>query len=190
MTQKMLDQSMEIKNLIHKSSVEKKVKINKKLLEEQIDLCRGIMMMSYPGFHGLGKWEPIWMILENEEHFDEKTDLTDDLGYDNVTFWACNKELQKGKTFADHFGKNEKTKLVIKAVKRGGGAPAREPAVDAETHKAMLSYYHKKTEEAKELENIDEGDSHMNSGWANSGNLKASLHGQSDVQWKFGGMGK
>ena len=190
MTKKMLEQSMNIKNLIHKSSIEQKRFMSKELLNEQIDLCRGIMMMSYPGFHGLGKWEPIWMILENEEHFDEKTDLTDDLGYDNVNLWACNKELTKGKTFADHFGKNEKTKLVVKAVKKGGGAPAREPAVDADTHKAMLSYYHKKTEEAKTLETADDGDQHLNAAWANSGNLKASLHGSGDVQWKFGGMGK
>lgn len=77
------------------------------------------MMMAYPGFHGLGEWEPIWTILENKEHFDEKYDATDDLGYDNVTLWACNKELTKGKTFADHFGKNEKSKLIVKAVKKG-----------------------------------------------------------------------
>jgi len=53
----------------------------------------------------------------------------------------------------------------------------------------MLSYYHKKTEEAKTLETADDGDQHMNAQWANSGNLKASLHGSGDVQWKFGGMG-
>lgn len=77
------------------------------------------MMMAYPGFHGLGEWEPIWMILENKEHIDEKYDGTDDLTYDNVTLWACNKEFKKGKTFADHFGKNEKQKLIVKATKAG-----------------------------------------------------------------------
>jgi cilia- and flagella-associated protein 298 len=59
--------------------------------------------------------------------------------------------------------------------------------VDPDTHKAMLSFYHKKEKEMKELENADEGDHHMNSQWANSGNLKAQLHGSTDIKWKFGG---
>jgi len=37
----------------------------------------------------------------------------------------------------------------------------------------MLSYYHKKQEEAKNLEEADEGDHHFNSEWASSGQLKA-----------------
>lgn len=102
--------------------------------------------MAYPGFHGLGKWEPMWVILENQEEFDEKMNLSDDLATDNATLWCVNKELQagKGKLFSDYFGKNEKSKMVIKATKKGGGAPVREPMIDEETHKKMLSYYHKK----------------------------------------------
>lgn len=58
--------------------------------------------------------------------------------------------------------------MVIKAQKKGTGAPQREPMIDQETHKKMLSYYHKKTEEAKKLEENDEGDHHMNSAWASN----------------------
>ena len=29
-------------------------------------------MMAYPAYHGLGDWEPIKVILENREEFDEK----------------------------------------------------------------------------------------------------------------------
>lgn len=67
-------------------------------MTEQLDICRGLMMMAYPGFYGLGDWEPIWVILENKEEFDPKMDLTDDLDSANTTLWAVNKELQKGKT--------------------------------------------------------------------------------------------
>lgn len=125
-------------------------------------------MMAYPGFHGLGDWEPIWVILENKEEWDEKMDHSDDLKAETTTLWAVNKELQRGKTFADHFGPNEKTKVVIKATSRGGGAPQREPMIDGETHKKMLAYYHKKQEEAKKLDEVDEGDDHMNSAWADN----------------------
>lgn len=144
MTNKMLEHSMEMKKLIHKSSVEQKRFLTKEILQEQIELCRGLMMMAYPGFHGLGKWEPIWVILENKEEFDEKMNLTDDLAYDNTTLWCVNKELVSGKIFSDYFGKNEKQKMVIKAQKKGSGAPQREALIDDETHKKMLAYYHKK----------------------------------------------
>ena len=44
--------------------------------------------------------------------------------------------MQSGKTFADYFGKNEKSKMVVKVTQRGGGAPQQaalrgsEPPVD------------------------------------------------------------
>jgi hypothetical protein len=123
MTQKMLDHSMGIKKLIHKNSIAEKRMLNISMLTEQLDLVRGIMMMAYPGFHGLGDWEPMWVILENNEEHDPKMDLTDDLDPATTTLFAVNKELTLGKTLSDFFGKNEKSKLVIKAIKKGGGAP-------------------------------------------------------------------
>ena len=120
----------QMKLLVHKNSVDQKQILTKEMLTEQLDLVRGLMMMAYPGFHGLGVWEPIWVILENKEEFDEKMNLTDDLAIDNCVLWCVNNELQSGKTFADYFGKNEKSKMVMKVTKRGGGAPVREPVID------------------------------------------------------------
>jgi hypothetical protein len=51
----------------------------------------------------------------------------------------------------------------------------------------MLSYYHKKQEEVKTLE-TDNQDDFMNSSWANNKNLKAQMHGQSDIKWRGGRM--
>lgn len=69
-------------------------------------------------------------------------DLTDELYADKCTIWICGKELQPGKTFAEYFGKNEKSKYVVKIQKKGTGAPVREPMIDPETHKKMLSFYY------------------------------------------------
>jgi cilia- and flagella-associated protein 298 len=143
MTNKMLEQSMAMKKMIHVSSVTEKRFLTKAMLQE-LDLTRGLMMMAYPGFHGLGEWEPIWVILENKEQWDEKMNLSDDLEAENTVLWCVSKELQRGKTFADHFGKNEKSKMIIKATKKGGGAPAKEPMISEEEHKKMLAFYHKK----------------------------------------------
>jgi cilia- and flagella-associated protein 298 len=56
--------------------------------------------------------------------------------------------------------------------------------IDEQTHKQMLSYYYKKQEEQKKLEEDNE-DAYMNSSWADTKQLKSSLHGQSNVKWKF-----
>ena len=75
--------------------------------------------------------------------------------------------------------------MVLKATTLGSGAPQREPLIDGDTHKKMLAFYHKKTEEAKKLDEMDDGDQYMNSAWADGRALKASLHGQNNVKWKF-----
>jgi hypothetical protein len=92
-SQQMLAQAMKMKELVHKSSVDNKRYLSKEMLWEQIDYVRGLVMMAYPGFHGLGEWEPIWVILENQEEFDDKMDHTDDLDAEKTTLWAVNKEL-------------------------------------------------------------------------------------------------
>jgi len=151
-----------------------------------MDVCRGLMMMAYPGFHGLGDWEPIWVVLENQEDFDAALHGTDDLKVDNTVLWCVNKELQLGKTFSDYFGKNEKSKMVVKVTNRGGGAPMREPLITDDEHKKMLSYYHKKTEEATKLDDADDGDQYLNSAWADNRQLKAQLQGiEGNIKMKF-----
>ena len=93
MTKMMLDESMKTKLLIHKQQVDNKVCLSKKMMMDQLDIIRGLMMMAYPAYHGLGEWEPIKVILENREEFDEKMDLSDDLWADKSTIWICGKEL-------------------------------------------------------------------------------------------------
>jgi hypothetical protein len=124
---------MKAKLVIHKGQVDNKVSLTKQMMTEQLDLIRGLVMMAYPAYYGLGEWEPIKVILENREEFDEKMDLSDDLWVDKSSLWICGKELQSEKFFYDYFGKNEKSKYVVKVQKRGSGAPQREPMIDEKT---------------------------------------------------------
>jgi hypothetical protein len=73
--------------------VDKKVILSKEMLQNELDIIRGLTMMAYPGYYGLGEWEPIRVILENQEEFDDKSDLTDDMTPENVTMWVAGKEL-------------------------------------------------------------------------------------------------
>lgn len=114
MTKMMLDEAMKSKLLIHKNQVDQKVCLTKKMMMDQLDIIRGLIMMAYPAYHGLGEWEPIKVILENREEFDEKMDLSDDLYADKSSLWICGKELHNEKYFHEYFGKNEKSKYVVK----------------------------------------------------------------------------
>ena len=147
-----------------------------------MDVFKGLVMMAYPGYHGLGEWEPIRFLLEEE---DDHNDLLDAA---KVSLWIVGKELLPPKLFSDYFGKNEKSKFVVKLQSRGQGAPQREPVVDGDTHKAMLQYYHRKQEEQKVLEEEND-DQFMNSAWADTRQMKAAMHGTGQIKWRGGAAG-
>ena len=65
MTKQMLDIAAKAKEAIHVKLVERKQELTKEVLLEQIDIIRGITMMAYPAYHGLGEWEPLKVLLED-----------------------------------------------------------------------------------------------------------------------------
>ena len=180
---KMLEESMNAKQLVHKTQVERKVALTMEMCNNQMDVFRGLMMMAYPGYHGLGEWEPIKLLLEDRSNWSNNTEMSDFLDIEKSTLWAVNKEMAPNKKFSDYFGKNEKTKVVCKIQTKGSGAPVREPTVDPETHKQMLSYYHKKQEEMKQL-NEDNEDNFLNSQWADNKAMKAQMHGTTNIKFR------
>lgn len=170
---------------IHVDNVSKKNPITKEKLEELIDWFRGMTMKAYPAFHGLGPWEPVLILLENKEEIDHTLHGTDDLVLDKAQLWWAGKELAKGKKLCDYVGKNEKSKIIVKMQHKGSGAPVREPLIDENAHKNMLSYFHKKQEEQKKLEEDDE-DAYLYSPWANPSALKGQLQGTGDIKYRPG----
>ena len=104
----MLEECMKGKQMIHKTTVDRKINLTMKMMTDQMDIYRGLVMMAYPGYFGLGDYEPIKVILENQEEWDEKMNLSEDLAADNCTLWIVSKECQPQKLFSDIFGKNEK----------------------------------------------------------------------------------
>lgn len=113
-TRTMLEESMKAKELIAITSVDKKQMLTEEILLEQIERFRGVIMMAYPAYHGLGEWEPAKVLLENKEDFDEALHHSDDLKEETAQVWICGKELANGKLFSDYFGTNEKSKFVVK----------------------------------------------------------------------------
>lgn len=81
-----------------------------------MDKLRGAVMIAYPAYHGLPEWEPVVLILENKHDWvaGKETDVAEYLDESKTSMWWAGKELIKGKILKDYFGKNEKTKVIVK----------------------------------------------------------------------------
>uniref|UniRef100_A0A7S1PAK6 Uncharacterized protein n=1 Tax=Vitrella brassicaformis TaxID=1169539 RepID=A0A7S1PAK6_9ALVE len=153
-------------------------------LQESLDNLRGAVMIAYPAYHNLPEWDPARMILEDKDPLEGTHEGKEVLCESSTGLWWAGKEMRRGKLVSDFLGRNEKTKVVARLQPANAGAPVREPRVDEETHKAMLSFYHKRQQEDKQLED-DEDDSYLGSAWANPRGLKNALvGGGKDIKWK------
>lgn len=151
------------------------------IITEQIDKLKGAVMIVYP--MGLPPYDEVQHILNDTENLAGRQDQLMVIDEAEAQIWWAGKELTRGKTLGDFIGRNEKTTIIAKIQKKGGGAPVREPVVDAETQKQMMAYSYKKQEEWKKLEEADD-DAYLNAPWADSGALKRSMHGTGGVSWR------
>lgn len=55
---------MKAKQMVHKTQIDRKEFITEELINQELDIIKGLIMMGYPGYHGLGEYEPIRMLLE------------------------------------------------------------------------------------------------------------------------------
>ena len=67
MTKMMLKHVTEAKLVIYKDNVAKKISLTEKVLLDHLDILRGVVLIAYPAFHGLGVWEPARAILEAKD---------------------------------------------------------------------------------------------------------------------------
>jgi len=161
--------------------------LTKEACQVQIDNMRGAVMIAYPAYHRLPVYDPTRLELEDKEELDGVTDLQAVLDFTQTNLWWAGKELQANKALEEYVGRNEKTKIVGKLAPKSSGAPAREPRIDENTHKAMLSHYYKKQEENKKLQ-ADEDDSYLDAQWADPKALKGALVGGGrPISWRAGG---
>eukprot|EP00879_Flechtneria_rotunda_P011011 GHRR01011506.1.p1 GENE.GHRR01011506.1~~GHRR01011506.1.p1 ORF type:complete len:198 (+),score=74.55 GHRR01011506.1:399-992(+) len=176
---KLLNELEKAAAVASKKLVQQKQPLTASELEEAIDRIRGAVMICYPA--GLPDWDFVRQCLEQQEDLSGTSFGGVDLDSDTATLWFAGKQLLPDKALSDYIGRNERTKATVKLQKKGQGAPAREPVVDAETQNAMMAWYYKKQEEQKAL-NQDEDDSYTHSSWANSKSLKAHFTGISTVR--------
>eukprot|EP01012_Entosiphon_sulcatum_P004886 TRINITY_DN12033_c0_g1_i1.p1 TRINITY_DN12033_c0_g1~~TRINITY_DN12033_c0_g1_i1.p1 ORF type:complete len:266 (-),score=65.48 TRINITY_DN12033_c0_g1_i1:15-779(-) len=120
----------------------------------------------------------VGVIDEEPEHMADRKELIDPA---KAVAWFSGRQLYRDKTIAEIVGRNEKTTLVVKLTPPDSGAPAREQPMGQHEVNHMLSYWHKKQEEAKRLEE-DDDISFGNSGWADPRQLKTQFQGIGNVR--------
>lgn len=169
----------EARQLLGKDQAKAGVCLTEAMVAEAFDRCRGAVMIVYP--MGLPPHEETQQVLQDKEELSGRQAALEVIGEEEAQLWWAGKELLPEKSLGEYVGKNEKTKVVVKLQKRGGGAPSREPVVDEETQKKMMAYAYRKQEEMKKLE-AAEDDSYLDSGWADPSTLRRQLHGLGNIK--------
>ncbi len=152
------------------------------MLADRVDTLRGAVAMAYP--MGLPENDTIRLMFEDvDDGF-----LSDVMGPDfmdpaTATLWWAGKEFFRDTTVGDRVGRNEKTKVVARLQRKGGGAPVREPAVSEDERRAMMSWYFKKQEEAKAMAE-DAEDGYLAAPWADPKALKRDLMGTGSIGFR------
>lgn len=169
------------KEKVSKNLVLRDISLTQFKIQEALDELRGAVTIVYP--MGLPPHDPIQAELENKEDLEGTSAAQEVIPADIGSLWFSSKEMLAGKKLSDYLGRNEKSKVIVKIQKKGGGAPVREPAISEDEQKKMMAFYYKKQEEMKKLvENED--DSHLNSDWADSSALQRQFQGLNDIKWK------
>ncbi len=140
-----------------------------------------IFFSAYP--MGLPEWDTVRLTIESNEGLDGTAAGQQLLNEETAELWVASKIFDRtgNQTVGDRLGHNEKTKVIGKLQRPGGGAPGREAAISEDERKAMMAYYFKKQEELKKMSESSEDD-YLHSSWADPKQLQRSLRGQGDVR--------
>mmetsp|Transcript_64885 Transcript_64885/g.174170 ORF Transcript_64885/g.174170 Transcript_64885/m.174170 type:complete len:198 (+) Transcript_64885:448-1041(+) len=164
-----------------KQHVARGIKITPKYFKDCLDCLRGAVTIAFP--EGLPEYDEVRQLLLGDWECDGRTMEMFEAG--EAELWWAGKQMEQGQERAlrDYVGRNDKTKVIAKLQRRGGGAPAGEPPVDEQTQRDMMAFWHKKQEEAKRLAEEDE-DAHLGAAWADPRQLRSHLQGTGGVRWR------
>ena len=160
---------------IDKNTVTRKIPMTMAFLQEKLDNIRGSVMMGYP--MGLPEWDTVRLTIESDDGLAGTSAGQSILDPNTAELWVASRIFDRNTKISDRLGNNEKTKVIAKLQKQGGGCPGREAVVSEEEKKAMMAFYFKKQEEMKKLAESSEDD-YLNSVWADPKQLQRSLRGQ------------
>lgn len=151
-------------------------------LKEKLMNVRGAVMMAFP--MGLPAHDPVQRLLNEEDPeaaLGDGSSVLEVASENTAELWWAGKQFFRDQHVRDLVGTNEKTKVIVKLQRKGGGAPGREPAVSEAERQAMMAFYFKKQEELKQAAE-DDAEDYMSSTWADPRALKNSLRGTQRIR--------
>ncbi|KAI9922944.1 hypothetical protein PsorP6_001196 [Peronosclerospora sorghi] len=164
------------------TQVAHRICIKESELQEKLQNIRRAVAMAFP--MGLPSYDPVKLMLDAEsaeEALANSSAVLDLLPEDTAELWWAGKQFVRDQNVSDLVGKNEKSTLVVKLQKQGGGAPSREPGVSEKERKAMMAFAFKKEQELQQLTESDPED-YMTPTWADPRALKNSLRGTGNIR--------
>jgi hypothetical protein len=165
-----------------KAQVARRVCVQEDELLEKLQNIRGAVAMAFP--MGLPAHDPVKLMLDAEsaeEALADSSAVLEVLPEDTAELWWAGKQFFRDQCVRDLAGKNEKSTLIVKLQKKGGGAPGREPGVSEDERKAMMAFYFKKQQELQQAAE-DDAEDYMASSWADPKALKNSLRGTGNIR--------
>jgi len=180
--QEVMNKAIEdVKARVSKKKVDVGVCISLKEIQECLDILRGAVTIAYP--MNLPPHDVIRMEFENTEDLSGTQASLEVIDMALAQLWFSGKEMHRSKKLCDIVGTNDKLKLIVKLSSAGHGAPGREPVFSEEERKKMMADAFRRQEELKKLEQDDDYE-YYNAPWADSGSLKRSFQGMSNISWK------
>ncbi|XP_031837552.1 cilia- and flagella-associated protein 298 isoform X3 [Nomia melanderi] len=177
-----LDKTIEeARAMVSKKLVQQDKLVTQKLVQEALDILRGAVTIVYP--MGLPPHDIIRQEFENTEDLGGTQASLEVIDVQLAQLWFSGKEMLPGRKIKDYAGANEKTRIIVKLQKRGGGRPAREPLMSEEERKQLMLHAYRRQEQLKKLEQ-DDDDEYLNSPWADGGSLKRHFQGLNNISWK------
>ncbi|KAK1934467.1 UPF0769 protein C21orf59 [Phytophthora citrophthora] len=165
-----------------KTQVARRMCIEESELLEKLQNIRGAVAMAFP--MGLPAHDPVKLMLDAgsaEEALADSSAVLEVVPEDTAELWWAGKQFFRDQHVRDLAGKNEKSTLIVKLQKKGGGAPSREPGVSEDERKAMMAFYFKKQQELQQAAE-DDAEDYMTSSWADPKALKNSLRGTNNIR--------
>lgn len=136
----------EAKLIVGKQKVTMSVVLTQKDIQNALDILRGATTIVYP--MQLPPHDPIRMELTNTEDLSGTHAQIEVIEPVKGQIWFAGRHLMPDKCVSDYFKVNN-SKVIVKLVKHGEGAPGREPVVNEETRKLMMMQAYRRQEELK-----------------------------------------
>ncbi|XP_034253160.1 cilia- and flagella-associated protein 298 [Thrips palmi] len=152
----------EAKAIISKKQAQAGVPVTRNMVKEALDMLRGAVTIVYP--MGLPPHDVIREEFENTEDLSGTQASLEVIEPSMACLWFCGKEMLRTKKLSDYFGRNDKTRGVVKLQKIGQGAPGREPVMTEAQQKEWMLHAYRKQEEIKVGQESSSSSNHVEAG--------------------------